>query len=335
MSKLSTRTKTPTQFECVYCFFQCRKKSEWLRHLSTLKHKEHLQQTPKNANPTSVLNVSEKDHGPVAMPLPATSLRKTLKNTHTFECICGKSYLHRQSLHQHRPKCKQKEGSLNNTNVPPPPPTTTTTQTIENTAASNLDTLTNLVLNVVKQNQELQKQLVDMCKVPTNVSHNNINSHNKTFNLQFFLNEECKDAMNIMEFVDSFTLQLSDLESVGRMGYVEGISRIIMTKLKEMDIRKRPIHCSDVKREIMHVKDDNKWEKEDANYMRIRKAIKCISRANSRLLVDWRHKHLGASNENNDQYLKLIQQALGGYSQIEDNENKIIRRIAREVVINK
>ena len=101
-----------------------------------------------------------------------------------------------------------------------------------------------------------------------------VNSNNKTFNMQVFLNEKCKDAMNIMDFVNSMTLQLSDLEDVGELGYVEGISKIIIRKLNEMDVYKRPIHCSDYKREVMYVRDDDIWEKENSTYDKLRKGHK-------------------------------------------------------------
>ena len=141
--------------------------------------------------------------------------------------------------------------------------------------------LTNLILEVVKnnaelqkQNQDYQKQVIDLYKSnnTTNIQHNN--SHNKTFNLQFFLNETCKDAMNIMDFVNSMTLELADLEEVGKLGYVEGISNIIIRKLNALDVHKRPIHCSDGKREIMFVKDDNIWEKEIALMTNCAKPLK-------------------------------------------------------------
>jgi len=128
-----------------------------------------------------------------------------------------------------------------------------------------------LILMLINQNAELIKETSEfknmMMKVIENGTHNTTNnttnSHNKSFNLQFFLNETCKDAMNIMDFVDSIKLQLSDLEGVGELGYVEGISKIIVKNLKELDITQRPVHCTDKKRETMYIKDDDKWEKDE------------------------------------------------------------------------
>jgi hypothetical protein len=210
--------------------------------------------------------------------------------------------------------------------------------------------LTNLVLEVVKSNSELQKQTLEMQKQilevyqkiqPSNInstnSHNN--NHNKTFNMQFFLNEQCKDAMNIMDFVNTFQLQFSDLERIGEVGYVEGISRIIINKLNEMDIYKRPIHCSDAKREIMYVKDNDVWDKDNENNDKIRLAIRYISKKNSELVVPWRDLHPGVRNYDhrlNDKYQQIILQSIGGKNMTtEDGETKIIRKISKMVLIDK
>jgi len=156
--------------------------------------------------------------------------------------------------------------------------------------------------------------------------------------MQVFLNEKCKDAMNIMEFVDSFTMQLSDLEDVGKLGYVEGISNIIIKKLNEMDVYKRPVHCSDTKRETLFVKDNNIWEKEGSGRDTLRRAIKYISKKNSDLLPAWSEENPASQNiysKRNDDYIKIVLQAMGGRGDIEINENKIIKKISKSVMIDK
>ena len=200
----------------------------------------------------------------------------------------------------------------------------------------------NIILDLVKSNTDFQKQMLDVCKINTNNIQNNtnntINSHNKTFNLQFFLNEQCKDAMNIMDFVDSMTLDFADLENVGKLGYVEGISGIIIRKLNEMDIYKRPIHCSDGKREIMYVKDDNIWEKENGNYDRLRKAIKHITKKNGDLMIPWSKENpscMDIQHKMNDVYLQIMSQSMGGKESFVESENKIMKRIAKAVLIDK
>ena len=206
-----------------------------------------------------------------------------------------------------------------------------------------MKTLTNLVLELVrnntelqKQNQEFQIQVMDICKNSsiTNISNNN--SNNKTFNLQVFLNEECKDAMNLSEFIESIHLKLPDLLNIGKMGYTEGISKIILKELSETAQNKRPVHCSDVKRETMYVKQENKWEKEGPENIRIKNAIKNIEQKNIALLMnEWKAEHpdhMKSESSENDEYLRLVNQITSGS---EDNLNKVVRRIANDVMINK
>jgi hypothetical protein len=215
----------------------------------------------------------------------------------------------------------------------------------------------NTLVEILKNNNELQKQnhelfqkqhyayqemIKEVCKniqQPNNNNNNFItNSHNKTFNLQVFLNEECKDAMNLNEFVDSFKLQFADLESVGELGYVEGMSKLIIKKLNEMDVHKRPIHCTDAKRDILHIKANNKWERETPDYTHLKGAIKRISNKNIDLLFNWKLKHPDvqlAHNPQNDQYLVMIKEVMGGSGELRDSEKKIIRNIAKQVMIEK
>jgi hypothetical protein len=250
----------------------------------------------------------------------AENIKKTPKNAAYICSTCNKQYKYNSGLWKHQKTC---------TNLSDPEHNIVQLLIKENTDFKNV------MLDLVKSNTDLQKQMLDVCK---NSNNTTINSHNKTFNLHFFLNEQCKDAMNIMDFVDSFTLQLSDLESVSKEGYVDGISNIIMKKLNEMDVYKRPIHCSDAKREIMYVKDQNKWEKEDAGYAKLRKAIKYISKKNSDLLFQWSDAHPASKNitsQTNTEYMLMIMQAMGGKGEIVENENKIIKKIAKTVLIDK
>jgi hypothetical protein len=192
----------------------------------------------------------------------------------------------------------------------------------------------------MKENGELKNMIMDVCKTntTTNISNINNNSNNKTFNLSVFLNEDCKDAMNMKDFVDSIQLQYSDLENVGRLGFVNGISEIIIKNLKALDIHRRPVHCADLKREIMYVKDNNEWIKE-ADNNKIRRAIKCIAQKNSKNLVLFKQKHpdcMQGDSRSSDRYNKLMVEAFGGGKVDDDiNEDKIIRRISKEVTIDK
>jgi hypothetical protein len=198
-----------------------------------------------------------------------------------------------------------------------------------------------MVIELMKSNNELQKQMIEVCKNSTTTNNNNINqinSHNKTFNLQFFLNEQCKDAMNLTDFTNSFDLQLSDLESVGELGYVDGITKIFIDKLNALDIYKRPMHCSDAKREILYIKDNNIWTKEEKNNPKLRQAIKNVSFTNMKLVYNWSNAYPESKNNETrlgDKYIKLVLQSSGGSGPILESENKIIRRIAREILIDK
>jgi hypothetical protein len=204
-------------------------------------------------------------------------------------------------------------------------------------------------LELVKKNQEfqkemfldLQKQMFEFMKdkIGDNNSTNIINSNNKTFNLQVFLNETCKDAMNITDFVESVKLQVSDLENVGKIGYIEGISNIIIKNLKALDVEKRPVHCTDKKREVMYVKDENIWEKEDENNKKLRKAIRMIAHKNICMLKEFREKYPDCEeydSNKNSQYNKIVYEAMGGKGDNDyEKDTKIIKKIANVVGIDK
>jgi hypothetical protein len=289
-------------FSCVSCDFKCCKKSDWIRHISTAKHKNR-----------TILN----DFEPYFTP--------------QFVCnTCNRKYSARNSLWYHKKKCE---------NALP-----------EKTDFQDKNTLTDkdqLIKYLIKENSEFKDLIIEQNKMvmricdkgAATISNSNINSNNKTFNLNVFLNEHCKDAMNITDFVDSLKLQLSDLESVGKLGFVEGISNIIVKNLKALDIHKRPVHCSDSKREVMYIKDENKWEKENNEKHNLRKVIKKIANKNSRLIPVFKEKYpdcVYSDSKKSDQYNKLIIEAMGGSGNEDfDNENKIIKKIAKEVIIDK
>ena len=249
-----------------------------------------------------------------------------------FSCKrCNKGYKARNSLWYHEQKCTIDISTniyINEAQTHP---------NIVHNISSEVSQLSSIVIELIKSNTDLQKQMMEVCKNST-INNNTINSHNKTFNLQVFLNEKCKDAMNLGDFVNSMTLELSDLEDVGKLGYVEGISNIIIRKLNELDIYNRPIHCSDAKREIMYVKDDNIWEKENSTYDKLRKAIKQVTYKNSAMLIPWSKKYPACMNNQhqlNDVYIQIMGQAMGGKEEFVDSENKIMKKIAKAVLIDK
>ena len=239
-----------------------------------------------------------------------------------YECHCGKTYKYDSGYYRHKKLCQM---------IKP----------LDNT--SNKD---ELILMLIKQNSELIKDTSEfknmMMKViengTTNNSHNTTNSHNKTFNLNMFLNETCKDAMNIMDFVESIKLQLSDLEKMGEIGYVEGISNIIVKNLNALDVSQRPLHCTDKKRETIYIKDDNKWEK-DEEQKKIRKVIKKVANKNAMLIQQFKEKHPDYNkyhSKYSTQYHKLIIESFGGSGNNDlEKEDKIIRNISKNIVVDK
>jgi len=207
-----------------------------------------------------------------------------------------------------------------------------------------------LILNIIQQNQEFKDLLLEQNKIiiemtknsSTNISNSNINSNNKTFNLQLFLNETCKDAMNIMDFVDSIKIQMSDIESIGELGFVNGMSKLIIKNLKALDENMRPIHCNDPKRDSLYVKDKNVWEKEDSDNKKIKKAIKYISHKNICAIPEWREKYpdcIYSDSKKSDQYNHIVVEAMGGPGDNDaekaEKADKIVKKIAREVTIIK
>lgn len=198
-----------------------------------------------------------------------------------------------------------------------------------------------LIMMLIKQNTQLIEQNAELVKNGTHITTNshNTNSNNKTFNLQFFLNETCKDAMNIMDFVDSIKLQLTDLEKVGKFGYVEGISNIITANLKALDVTQRPIHCTDNKREVLYVKDEDKWEKEAEEKDKIRKVIKIVANKNIKMLSKFRDVHPDCNksvSKYSDKYNKIVIESFGGSGDNDvEKEDKIIKKISDATTIDK
>ena len=307
--------KNAGNFYCHNCDFYCSKQSNFNKHILTRKHQNSMK---------ILTNTDTKN---------AENAENAAQNI--FICECGKEYKHRQSLFNHKKVC--------NANKQP----------------GDFVFNKEIVMMVLQQNKEILKENCDlkhlimdtqnqMMKViesgtynTTNNTTNNtntINSHNKAFNLNFFLNETCKDAMNIMDFVESIKLQLSDLERVGEVGYVEGISNIIVKNLNELDVTQRPVHCTDKKRETMYIRDEDKWEK-DENNTKIKKAIKRVASKNQRLLPKFKEAHPDCGtyhSKYSDQYNKIIIESVGGSGDNDaEKEEKIIRNISRNVVVEK
>lgn len=294
-------------FFCKICNFVCSKKSNYDKHVLTRKHK--------------MMTFNDK---------------KMPKNTEEhYSCECGRVYKHRQGLSVHKKKCSYVNESVDDED-----------ETIQPVFVEKDDTL----MLLVKQNNDFKdliisqnQQIVELSK-KNQITHNNTitnnNSHNKTFNMQFFLNETCKDAMNITDFVNSLKVSLQDLERVGELGYAEGLSRVLVKGLSDLDITKRPIHCSDAKREILHIKDQDRWEKDNPNQDKLKSAIRNLTNKNIMLLDDWREQNPGCMDYNhrkNILYLRMQSESMGPVDDVNEKRDfgKIIRAVAKSTIIKK
>ena len=286
-------------FTCSLCDYKCSRKDNFERH----------QMTPKHQKMT-------KDD-----------------NYEVFECVhCNKKYKYRQGLSSHKKKCEM---------IADDPPLCTTNNNVNNISSE-------LIIEIIKQNQEFKTLLVEQNKSIielsknssiTNNTNNTVNSHNKTFNLQIFLNDTCKNAMNLTDFVSSLQIDLKDLEKVGELGFVNGLSTLIINGLNNLEECERPVHCSDLKRESMYVKEDNKWEKEDSENTKMKRALKQIAHKNIKMLPVWKTKNPDCKRSEShlsDKYSHMVIEAMGGSGDNdEEKANKIIRKIAKEVTIKK
>ena len=299
MFPIEKSPKISYKFYCEKCNYKCSKQSEINKHNSTNKHKI-LQ------NPTSDIN-----------------------NSKPYLCECGKNYKHSSTLYAHKKNCVDKKKYI---------------KINENTDYSIPGIDKDLIMLLIKENSELKHMMIEqqniVLEIAKNGTYNNnvTNSHNKSFNLQFFLNETCKDAMNITDFVNSLQLQLSDLERVGELGYVEGISKIIINNLKDLDITLRPVHCTDKKRETIYVKDEDKWEK-DEEKKTMHKLVRKVADKNARMLPKFKERYPDykkSSSNMSDQYNKILIESMGGPGENDyDKEEKIIKMVSKEIIVEK
>ena len=287
--------KIPQEYNCILCNYNTCSFKDYNKHLLTNKH----------VNRTKLNDLEQKNP----------------ENPKEYKCNkCNKFYKARNSLWYHQQKCFE--------------------SVLQTKKLTELDK-DELIITLLKQNADLikgqQDMMIKLTENGINIHSNNThtNSHNKAFNLNFFLNETCKNAMNITDFVDSIKLQLNDLMEVGEIGYVEGISKIIVKNLNNLDETERPIHCTDKKRETMYVKDEGEWNKEDEKNTKLIKAVKKVADKNIKLLPHFREKYPdynNSSSKTSDKYDKIVIEAM---TCDEDKNEKIIKNISKQVVIDK
>lgn len=293
--------KGASLYECKKCDYKCIKISNWNRHVSTAKH---------------VFN--EK----------LNNFEQITSQSTMYQCeLCGKEYKARNGLWYHKKKCKlQKKEPISE-------------------ISNNSQITPELIIELIHQNKELHQTLIDQNKTIFELAqkagnNNNNNNNNKTFNLQVFLNETCKDAINLSDFVNQIQVSINDLEETGTLGYAEGISKVFIKNLNDIDYSNRPIHCSDSKRETLYIKDDDQWFKEDEQKTNLTKAIKQVANKNIKKIREWQQlnpEYKDPDSKQNDKYMKIVLNSMSGSTKEEADKNyeKIAKNIAKEVIIEK
>ena len=314
MTKKSSKSRQI--FTCECCDYETSKASDYNKHILTRKHKKMTNDDKKVA----IL----------------------------FECECGKQLSSRQSLSRHKKICNSNINTINSEQDEP----------IINNKKHTIDQ--DMVIELLKQNQELmlsnkefkeliveqqeenlklQNQLLEAVKDGKTINNTNCNNTNNKFNLNFFLNEQCKNAMNISEFVNNMVLDIKDLENTGKLGYVDGITKIFTDKLKQLDMYNRPMHCTDLKRETLYIKQNDEWEKETSDKTKIKTAIECIANKNLNNLDAWKEEnpnHVVMDSKEDKEFVEIMTNSLGGMgSDREKNKQKIIKNVLKEIIIDK
>ena len=350
----------PKSLNCIYCDYSTSRKQDYDSHLLTLKHQRkylEVKKSPKSLNDEpyhcmqcNYTTLKKKDfdkHEKTAKHLK--TLRHELNKPEHLTCIhCNKNFANSGGLWKHKQKCVP----VIKENV-----STETTSVTNEMFIEFMKHSKEIQQFLCDQNKELQNTLLEktcefqnvvldqnnkileLSKTPSTMINSN-NTTNQQFNIQFFLNETCKDAMNISDFVNSLQLQIEDFETTGKLGYIEGISRIIINGLRRIDTTKRPIHCTDVKRETLYVKDEDTWEKEEPEKTKLKKAVNQVARMNLSQLPKWQKENPASEvldTKENNEYVKYSLAALGGKDKEEDDKfvEKIMKNVLREVAVDK
>jgi hypothetical protein len=320
--------KSPKEYTCIFCEYNTSNKKDYNKHLQTDKHSR------------------------------LTDTNNFIPKSENNYCECGKKYIYVSSLCKHKKKC-----NYITKDVDPIIEEEIITQecTSIDINTQNYPNITpELLIEIIKQNKELQQALIDQNKElqqrlieqnnkiinlskksrSNNTINNNCGNTNKTFNLQLFLNETCKDAINMSDFINQIQISLSELEDTGNLGYAEGISKVFIKNLNNIDYTDRPIHCSDLKRETLYIKDNNQWLKDDANKSGLTKAIKLVANKNIKQISEWQKLHPQYSDpesKQNDKYMQIVLNSMSGSTKEESDKNyeKIAKNVIKEVVIDK
>jgi hypothetical protein len=328
--------KTPVVYSCETCYFITSNKKDYSRHLLSRKHQE--------LNPKTTYAHCDGLENTPSIPIKPTE----------YECqYCNRLFRSRTTIYQHKVKCQQQHFEDTNYIVTPIQLDTISTEQFYNTndnvicsndSNDNVTITKSMFMELLNNNREMMKILKSMTDKPlsqmnnTTINSNNTNSHNNnsTFNMNMFLNEKCKDAMNMKDFVNSIQLNMTDMENMDRLGYVEGMSTIFIDNLNKTDVYKRPVHCSDMKRETLYVKENDQWEREGPDHAKMTKAVLAVEHKNVVLVNEWANANprcLNSNTRENEKYFRLSNIVTDGDK--EGNIAKVIRKVAKRVGIEK
>jgi hypothetical protein len=294
--------KIAEKYYCETCHFKCSKESNWNKHLLTLKHQTR-QKMPKNA---------EKCHS-------------------MYVCdYCNKEYEDRSGLWRHKKNCSVNQvNHIIQTNLLP------TTSTVSNVIQSSNEIDKELLIKLLLKNQDVMEKMIEIMPNIGNQSHNT-NSHNtQNFNIQMFLNEHCKNAMNLTDFIDSLPITAATYDSTIQNGLTKTLTNMITNGLSQLDILERPIHCTDATRKTLYVKEANNWEK-DTELLRILLGIRNLARKQRTMISEWKDVNEGWETDDNIQ-TKLTTLICHSMTDIENDQketSKIIRAISKNVYLD-
>ena len=315
--------KTPTFFACKICDYSSSKESDYNRHITTRKHQNNVKNAKKNV------------------------------------CVCGKAFMHRQGLHVHRKKCQQyisknvseydfeydttdgikSENIIHNENNISIDNSSICTNDLGICSDEKIGITKEMFMKLLKDNQEMMKMIKSLSEnqltTPQHITNNN-NITNNQFNLNIFLNEKCKDALNMSEFIDSLKITLDDLLFSKNNGITRGVTDIMIKKLKELDIYKRPIHCTDIKRDTMYIKDEDKWHK-DNNHDKFKNTIVKIADKERSALQLWAidNPDWMETEQKQIQYLTMVRSICEPIETYSNYERKIVKNIGKEILVGK
>jgi hypothetical protein len=373
-------------FYCEKCHYNTCCNSNYLKHLSTQKHKSAYLETQGNEYLAKfVCNTCNYCTNKISNYKTHLSSEKHKKNTdgitirkNTNKCEhCDKEFTTKSGLWKHRKKCIE-EHTVQPDEISPSIDNKQTNNIIDNKISITNNIPMSLILEVIKQSKEIQNVLIEQTKelqhkllekedqllekenklleqnkqiLEQNAEHHKqiielakkpsmVNSNNTQFNLNFFLNETCKNAMNIQDFIQSIKLTTQDFETTGRLGFVDGISRIFINELKRLEVERRPLHCTDVKRETVYIKDNDTWEKENQEKKKLKWAINSIAQLNLNQVQEWQQKYPECKENNttaNTHFNEIAMVALGGFGDEQETKyrDKIMKNVLREIVISK